>query len=285
LPGSGGKLGLIAGGGALPLEIVRACEIAERPVFVVRLKGMADPALADVDGQDAGIAELGKAIKAFKQAGCTSVCFAGIVARPDLASLTPDLRGLAALPRVLAVAKSGDDALLRAVAAEFEREGFIVEGAEQVVAGLAIAEGPLGAHRPSDADQADITLAMRAARAIGRLDIGQAAVAAHGLVLAVEAQEGTDALLRRCAELPPILRGSAEARAGVLAKAPKAVQDRRIDLPTIGPATVIAAARAGLAGIVGEAGALLVVERARVIETADDLGLFIIGLAPEPAQL
>ena len=279
----GGKLGLIAGGGALPIEIVRACEIAERPVFVARLKGMADPALADTDGLDAGIAELGKVIKAFKQVGCSSVCFAGIVARPDLAALTPDLRGLAALPRVLEVAKSGDDALLRAIAAEFERDGFIVEGAEEVVAGLAIAEGPLGAHRPTEAHQADIALAMRAARAIGKLDIGQAAVAAHGLVLAVEAQEGTDALLRRCADLPPVLRGAAEARAGVLAKAPKAVQDRRIDLPTIGPDTVIAAARAGLAGIVGEAGALLVVERARVIETADDLGLFVVGLASEPA--
>ena len=284
MPGPAGKLGLIAGGGALPLEILRACEIAERPVFVVRLKGMADPSLADVAGVEAGLAELGKVMKALKQAGCVSVCFAGIVARPDLAALTPDLRGLAALPRVLAVAKAGDDALLRAVAAEFERDGFIVEGAEQVVAGLAIAAGPLGAGAPSAAHQADIALAMRAARAIGQLDIGQAAVAAHGLVLALEAQEGTDALLRRCADLPGVLRGSAEARVGVLAKAPKAVQDRRIDLPTIGPATVIAAARAGLAGIVGEAGALLVVERAKVIETADALGLFIVGLPADPAQ-
>jgi DUF1009 family protein len=283
LPGLGRKLGLIAGGGALPLEIVRACGLTDRPVFVVRLKGMADPALAAFEGLEAGIAELGKVIKAFKQAGCDSVCFAGIVPRPDLTSLVPDLRGLAALPRVLAVAKSGDDALLRAIAVEFEREGFIVEGAEQVVTGLAIAAGPLGARRPSPSDEADIALAMRAARAIGRLDIGQAAVAAHGLVLAVEAQEGTDALLRRCGELPSVLRGTPDAPAGVLAKAPKSQQDRRIDLPTIGPATVIAAAQAGLAGIVGEAGALLVVERARVIEAADDLGLFIIGLPPEPA--
>jgi DUF1009 family protein len=283
LSGSGRKLGLIAGGGALPLEIVRACGLTDRPVFVVRLKGMADPALAAFEGLEAGIAELGKAIKAFKQAGCDSVCFAGIVPRPDWPALVPDLRGLSALPRVLASARSGDDALLRAVAAEFEREGFVVEGAEQVVAGLAIGLGPVGALRPSPADEADIALAMRAARAIGRLDIGQAAVAAHGLVLAVEAQEGTDALLRRCAELPALLRGSPGALVGVLAKAPKSLQDRRIDLPTIGPATVMAAAQAGLAGIVGEAGALLVVERAQVIEAADELGLFIVGLPREPA--
>jgi DUF1009 family protein len=182
---------------------------------------------------------------------------------------------------VIAAARGGDDALLRAVAGEFEREGFIVEGADQVVAGLAIGEGRLGRHGPTEADLLDIERAMRAAQAIGGLDIGQAAVAARGVVLALEAQEGTDALLRRCAELPAALHGAAGALCGVLAKAPKAVQDRRIDLPTIGPATVIAAAHAGLAGIVGEAGALLVVERERVIELADELGLFIVGL---PAQ-
>jgi DUF1009 family protein len=109
-------------------------------------------------------------------------------------------------------------------------------------------------------------------------------VVAKGLVLAVEAQEGTDAVLRRCAQLPSTLRGTAEAPAGVLAKAPKPIQDRRIDLPTIGVATVVAAARAGLAGIVGEAGALLIVEREQVIQTANDLGLFIVGVAPEAGE-
>jgi DUF1009 family protein len=279
------KLGLIAGGGGLPLEIVRACEAADRELFVVRLRGFADAALVEHDGIEAGLAEMGRIIKALKQAGCASVCFAGNVAKPDLSALIPDLRGVAALPRVIAAARGGDDALLRAVAAEFEREGFIVEGADQVVAGLAIGEGPLGRHRPAEADLLDIERAMRAARAIGGLDIGQAAVAARGVVLALEAQEGTDALLRRCAELPVALRGGPGALCGVLAKAPKAVQDRRIDLPTIGPATVIAASHAGLAGIVGEAGALLVVERERVIELADELGLFIVGLptqAPAP---
>jgi DUF1009 family protein len=120
---------------------------------------------------------------------------------------------------------------------------------------------------------------MTAARALGALDIGQGVVVANGLVLAVEAQEGTDAMLRRCAELPQALRGSGGA-AGVLAKAVKPSQDRRIDLPTIGPETVMGAARAGLAGIVGEAGSLLVVDRKAVIQTADDLGVFVAGVAP-----
>ena len=276
------KLGLIAGGGDLPREIIRACHVADRPLFVVRLRGFADPDLGGEDGFDSGLAELGRTLKALKAQACEAVCFAGLVSRPDFSALMPDLRGMAALPGAIAAARHGDDALLRFLAGEFEREGFAVEGADQVVAELTLGEGPLGRHAPNESHWLDINRAMAAARALGQLDIGQAAVAARGVVLAVEAQEGTDALLRRCAELPVALRGVAEAPVGVLAKAPKPIQDRRIDLPTIGAATLVAAARAGLAGVVGEAGALLIVDRAAVIETADALGLFVVGL-PSPA--
>jgi DUF1009 family protein len=274
------KLGLIAGAGGLPLEIVRACAAAERPVFVIRLRGLADPSLADGDGVEAGLAELGKMIKALKRAGCDAVCLAGGAPRPDFSALKPDLRGMAALPGAIAAARRGDDALLRFILGEFEQEGFRVEGAHEVVAGLTLGEGPIGRHAPTASDQDDIAVAMRAARAIGRLDIGQAVVVARGVVLAVEAQEGTDAMLSRCAHLPAALRGAPDALAGVLAKAPKPIQDRRIDLPTIGEATVLAAARVGLAGIVGEAGSLLVVDREAVVRAADELGLFIVGLPP-----
>ena len=116
---------------------------------------------------------------------------------------------------------------------------------------------------------------MRIARAMGALDIGQGAVVAHGVVLAVEAQEGTDALLRRIATLPAALRGAG----GVLAKAPKPIQERRVDLPTLGVATIEAAAMAGLVGIVGEAGGVLVLDRAAVAATADRLELFVCGEA------
>src|SRR6202034_766944 len=102
------------------------------------------------------------------------------------AQLRPDLRGLAALPRAIAAAGKGDDALMRFVLGEFEREGFVVEGAHQVVADLAIGEGPLGAYRPRADDIADIAKAMAVARAVGHLDIGQAVVVVRGLVLAVE---------------------------------------------------------------------------------------------------
>lgn len=274
------KLGLIAGGGGLPVEIAEHCERSGRPLFVVRLKGFAGEGLARHAGAEVGVAELGKCIKVLKRAGCQAICLAGNVARPDFASLMPDMRGLALLPKVIATARKGDDALLRLLVGEFEKEGFAVEGAHDVMEDLTLPAGPLGRHAPSGEALADAEKALDVARAIGRLDIGQAAVVAHGLVLAVEAQEGTDAMLSRVAQLPAHLRGGAGAGAGVLAKAPKPIQETRVDLPTIGLATVQGVARAGLAGIVGEAGRLLVLDREATVALADELGVFIVGVEP-----
>ena len=272
------KLGLIAGGGGLPFALAEACLAAGRPLFVVRLKGFADAALTRFPGADIGIAELGHTFEALRREGCGAVCFAGQVSRPDLAALKPDLRGMRALPAALGAARKGDDALLRFLVAEFEREGFVVEGADQVHAGLTLGQGPLGAWPLRPEHDADLHQAVETARALGRLDIGQAVVVVDGLVLAVEAQEGTDALLARCATLPPGLRGTSGARRGVLVKWPKPIQERRIDLPTVGVRTVEGAAAAGLAGVAGEAEGVLVLDRPAVIAAADRLGLFVAGL-------
>jgi DUF1009 family protein len=277
------KLGLIAGGGALPATLARHCLAAGRPVFVLRLKGFAGPELAKFDGADVGLAQLGAAIAAFHSAECVSVCMAGTVSRPDFAALKPDARGLLALPGALRASRMGDDGLLRFLVHEFEKEGFVVEGAHQVMADLTLAAGPFGRSAPGAGDLADIERGLQAARAIGALDIGQAAVACEGLILALEAQEGTDAMLARIGELPANIRGDETRRRGVLAKAAKPGQDIRVDLPTIGPRTVAAAARAGLAGIAGETGRLLVVDREATRALADELGLFVFG-APPPAS-
>jgi DUF1009 family protein len=274
------KLGLIAGGGTLPVEIAQHCERSGRPVFVIRLKGFAGVELAPYAGAEVGLAEVGKCLKALRRAGCRAVCLAGNVARPDFASLAPDLRGLMLLPKVVAAARKGDDALLRLLVGEFEKEGFAVEGAHEVMEDLTLPAGPLGAHEPGEEHMADALRALEVARTIGRLDVGQAAVVARGLVLAVEAQEGTDAMLARVAELPPHLRGRPGAGVGVLGKAPKPIQETRVDLPTIGVATVHGVARAGLAGIVGEAGRLIVLDREETAALADELGLFILGVEP-----
>lgn len=273
-------LGLIAGGGALPVEIAERRTAAGEGVFVLRLKGMANPALAVFPGADVGLAELGRMVRELKTAGAEQVCLAGIVQRPDFSTLKPDFRGLQALPAALKAAREGDDALLRFLVGEFEREGFPVVGAEEAAGGLTLSAGPLGRIDMTEGERSDALAAMAMARAIGRLDAGQAAVVADNLVLALEAQEGTDALLERVASLPVTIRGAPSNRRGVLAKAPKPIQDGRTDLPTIGPTTVERAAAAGLAGIVGEVGRMLVLDRATVAAAADRHGLFVVGLPP-----
>jgi len=272
------KLGLIAGGGDLPLALAEHCRQVGRPYYVIRLRGFAEPPLEAHPGDVAGMAEIGRILRLARAAGCEALCFAGAVRRPDFAALKPDVRGLAWLPGAAMAARDGDDALLRFLMKGFEKEGFAIEGAHEVMGELALAAGPLGACAPGEAHQADIAKATGVARAIDALDIGQGAVVCDGLVLAVEAQEGTDAMLRRVAELPSELRGTPERRRGVLAKVAKPIQEDRVDLPTIGLATVEGAARAGLAGIVGVAGRMLVLEREAVIRAADAAGLFIVGI-------
>jgi hypothetical protein len=271
------KLGLIAGGGALPISLARHCRAIGRPLYVIRLAGFADAALEGFDGRELGLAQLGGAIKALRAAGCEAVCLAGNVARPDMRALQPDFRGLAALPGAVMAARRGDDGLLSYLVGEFEKEGFTAEGAHEVMVDLVLARGPLGRHKPKRAHQGDAERAMAAARVIGRLDAGQGAIACDGLILALEAQEGTDAMLERVARLPASIRGLPQRRRGVLAKVSKPGQERRVDLPTIGPGTIRRAADAGLAGVVGEAGLTLVLERDRVKALADELGLFVIG--------
>jgi DUF1009 family protein len=245
----------------------------------MRLKSFALPVLARYPGVEVGLGEFGKVFKALRAEGCEAVCFAGVVDRPDFSAIKPDLRGLTVIPGLVSAARKGDDALLRRLLAEFEKEGFAIEGAHEVRGEMTLPRGALGKH-PQGRHIADMDRALDVARAIGALDVGQGAVVCDGLVLAVEAQEGTDAMLRRVADLPQAIRGNAEAPRGVLAKAPKPIQETKVDLPTIGVATVQRAARAGLAGVVGEAGRLLIVDREQVIACADDLGLFVYGVEP-----
>lgn len=271
------KLGLIAGGGALPVSVAARCEAEGRPVFVVRLAGFADVHLARYPGLDAGMAEFGRILSALKKAGCTAVCFAGTVSRPDFRTLKPDLKGAALMPGIIAAATRGDDALLRKILSVFEGEGYAIEGADDILGGETLPAGALGAVRPTEEQLSDLRKALHVAEKAGELDIGQGAVVCHGLVLAVEAQEGTDAMLARVAGLPADLRGTARERKGALGKAPKPIQDMRVDMPVIGARTVEMAAAAGLAGVGGVAGRLILIDRAGLIEAADRLGLFVWG--------
>jgi DUF1009 family protein len=277
-----GTLGIIAGGGELPIAIAQAAQDEGRAIFLVALDGMARP--SDVDPFPHGfvsLGELGKAIKLLQDAGCDEVAFAGKVARPEFTKLKLDARGALALPRIMAAALKGDDALLRALLAIFEKEGMRVIGSAEAARDLLAPFGELGRLKPSPEDNGDIRHAIRVVATLGALDIGQAAVVCQGLVLAVEAAEGTDAMLARVATLPAAVRGAPGNRKGVMAKAAKPHQERRVDLPVIGVRTVELAAEAGLSGIAVEGGAALIMGRARVVEAADRYGIFVYGFAPE----
>lgn len=274
---SAGKLGLIAGGGALPLAIAARCEAGGRPVFVVRLTGFADPHLIRYPGLEAGMAEIGRVLAALKAADCVAVCFAGTVNRPDFKALKPDLKGALVLPGIIAAATKGDDALLRKILSVFENEGYAIEGADDILGGETLTVGALGRVTPDEAQLSDLRKALHVAEKAGELDIGQGAVVCEGLVLAVEAQEGTDAMLARVAGLPADLRGATGNPKGSLGKAPKPIQDLRVDMPVIGAQTIEMAAAAGLAGVGGVVGKLILIDRAAIIEAADRLGLFVWG--------
>lgn len=282
-PAAGGpvrRIGLIAGGGALPAAIAQHLTGQGRPPFIVRLAPHADEGLAPYPGDDFDLGQIGAQFARLQAEGCEAICFAGVVRRVDPARLTLDALALSLLPRVLAAMQTGDDALMRVFVEAAEEAGFQVLGADQACPDLLAGAGALGRRSPNPRALADIAKAAAVAEAVGGWDIGQGVVVCDGLVLAVEAQEGTDLMLRRVGELPLPVRGAPHDRRGVLLKRPKPRQERRIDLPTIGLATVESAAAAGLAGIAVEAGGALFLQREEALARADEWGLFVYGFAP-----
>lgn len=274
-PGAPGPLGVVAGGGSLPRRVIDSCLAAGREVFVLALEGAAEP--STVAGVPHAWCRIGAAATGFdllRAHGVGELVLAGGVRRPSFATLRPDWRAAKFFARV-GYRALGDDGLLSAVVRELEREGFSVVGPDRLLADAELPDGPLGALAPDREARADIARGLRLARAIGALDIGQAVVVQQGLVLGVEAIEGTDGLLRRCAGLR---RGGP---GGVLVKVAKPGQETRADRPTIGPQTVALAAEGGLRGIAAEAGATLVVDRSEMIRRADAAGLFVVGVPGE----
>jgi DUF1009 family protein len=275
------NLGIIAGGGDLPRAVAASARAGGREVFVIGLTGSLDEGddwIGDFPHEVMSPGAPGRAFKSLRREGVTDILLAGKVDRPDFSSLKLDMKGLALLPRALKAARQGDDALLRFLVAMFEEEGFRAIGVAEAAPGLVCGEGVLGRHTPDDAHRADMERGFAIVKALGALDVGQAAVVCEGLALAVEAAEGTDRMIERIATLRQALRGTPRQRRGVLVKALKPTQDAKTDMPVIGVATVERAAAAGLAGIGLEAGGALIVDKALVAAKADALGLFVAGV-------
>jgi DUF1009 family protein len=271
---SGGSLlGIIAGSGGLPRRLIEACRATSRDVFVLALEGEAEPeTVATVAHAWCRMGAAAKALGLLRDNGVTDLVLAGSIKRPTLTSIRPDWRAAKFFAKV-GYRLLGDDGLLSAIAKELEIEGFRLVGAHELLdEAAAVPEGPLGRLEPSAEAEADIARGIAIARAIGALDIGQAVVVQQGLVLGVEAIEGTDALLRRCAGL------HRDGPGGVLVKVEKPGQEKRVDRPTVGPQTVRLAVEAGLQGIAIEAGTTLLLDRDEVILAADAAGLFVVGV-------
>jgi UDP-2,3-diacylglucosamine hydrolase len=277
-----GPLAIICGGGALPFAVADAVIRRGRGVVLFPVRGWVDPqAVARYPHHFIHLGRYGEFRRYAKAAGCRDIVMIGTVLRPALRQIRFDWEALRELPAIIRMFRGGDNHLLSILARLFEERGFKLVGAHEVAPEILMPQGPIGQRAPSQRDRADIARGVALLAAMGPFDVGQAVAVADNYVLAVEAAEGTDGLLARIAALRAEGRVRGAVGTGVLVKVPKPRQDRRFDLPTIGPATVAGAARAGLAGIAVMAGAAIVAEPAEVGAAADRAGIFVTGIAPD----
>jgi len=271
------KLGLLAGGGSFPVRVADAAARSGHEVFVVCLKGFGEPEHYArfprvVERLGAG----GAIMQRLKDEGVSHIVLAGKVKRPSMLSLLPDVWMAKAMARVGVALLSGDDALFKAVVQVLGEEGFEVVSPQSLIEDSTAAEaGLLAGAEPDAMARTDIARGIQALRCLAPVDVGQAVVVQQGLVLGIEAVEGTDALIARAGEL------RREGPGGVLVKLSKTGQEMRIDAPVVGPVTVVGARSAGLRGIAIEAGRTILAERAATLEAAEAAGLFVLAVDPE----
>ena len=273
------RIGILAGGGRLPLTIAESVIARGGSVHIVGIEGEADPGIARFPHTWVNWGQVGRMVSTLRKRADAMV-IAGSVRRPDLWKLRPDWGFFFNLPQILEMMAGGDDSVLSRVVRFFEAKGIAVRGAHEVAPGLLVLGGPAGALSLDRQGLADAELGFAVRAALGALDAGQAVVTGGGRVLAIEGAEGTDAMLRRVADLRGARAGVAPS--GVLAKGPKPGQELRVDMPTIGPRTVEGAAAAGLAGVAVEAGAVLLLDRTEAAKAADAHGIAIEGLTSVP---
>jgi DUF1009 family protein len=272
-------LGIVCGAGSFPIAVAEAVERTGRPVVLLALQGFADPAVERFTHEWTHFGAFGRLVSLARKHHLRDMVAIGSVFRPHLKDFRLDWTTLRILPRLARLYRGGDDHLLSGVAEIVGEFGFRLLSIAEIAPELLVPAGVLGRHKPSPEDEIDIAFGMDLLRALGPFDVGQAAAVAGRRVLAVEAAEGTMVMLARLAELRKGGRLQLPKRAGVMVKAPKPSQDRRIDLPAIGAETVEQAAAAGLSGIAVEAGGTIVPDIAALVRAADAAGLFVTGVS------
>ena len=278
-PALSSTVGIVAGSGVLPFsvaELLRARGIAP---FLFAIRGFCDPErVAQYPHHWVALGQVGRLTRLMRSEGCRDIVFIGGLVRPALSDIRLDWGTLRAIPAIAAALRGGDDHLLTGVSRIFERHGIRVVGIKDVAPELLMPEGSLTRRVPDAEAIADIAKARELMRATSPFDVGQGVVVIDGHVVAVEDIEGTDGLLARVTRLRAEKRIRAKPGRGVLVKMPKAQQDLRFDLPTLGPKTIEGVIAAGLAGIGTVAGHTLVAEADVMIAKADQAGLFVTGL-------
>ena len=266
------NLCVIAGGGILPRKLADNFDPSGSRIFFLAFRNITDPEV--VAGRHHEWLELGevqKAIDAMHRNNVDKVVMAGPIQRPALSSLALDIRALKMLAKG-GLKAFGDDGLLSLVAKEIEKEGIKVIGIEQILSGVLTKEGLLAGPAPTKISWDDIKRGLQVLNSLGPSDVGQSIAVQEGIVLAIEAIEGTDQMIERAGSLQRNVSGP------ILIKISKTNQDKRVDLPTAGPETVINAIRSGFQGLALEANNSLLLDKDRVIDIAEKNSFFVIGV-------
>ncbi len=282
---AGEPIAIICGGGSFPGAVAAAIARRGRRPVMFGVRGWADPKVVERYAHHwIAIGQAGRFFRLARAEHCREGLFIGTLLRPPLTQIRLDWHSIRLMPRVVRFFRGGDDRLLSGLARLMEDGGLRIIGVKDAAPEIIVPAGVLGRHQPSARDRADIARALKLIAALGPFDVGQAAVVADNHVLAVEAAEGTDNLLARIADLRQQKRVVTLSGVGVLVKAPKPGQDRRFDLPAIGPQTIENVARAGLAGLAVAAGSTIIAEADAVVAAADRARIFFMGVDEDTAR-
>ncbi len=267
------KLGIIAGSDHLPRHIVDAALKQGMEFALIGLAGQTSEELyKDIEYQTFQLHSVSKIIKKLKDEGVSHLVFAGRVKRTNISKLLLDVKGAKLFAGVMRNGIS-DNAILSTIIKFFENEGFTIIPAEYIAKDIVIRKGNITKTEPSKEAWEDIKKGIKILKGIAEFDVGQALIIQEGLVLGVEAAEGTDELIKRCGSIQ-----QKEEHGAILIKISKPSQDKRVDLPCIGLNTVKELNKNGLIGVAIEAGSALIIDEKNTIKEADKLGIFIYGV-------
>lgn len=266
------KLGIIAGAGYLPRHVYDNCKKKKIDCIVIGLEKETDFSLFnDIEIPKFKIHHISKIVKYMRENGVTHVTLAGKVRRADISRLLLDLKGAKLFALIVANGLS-DNAILKTIISFIESEGFELVAPEKIAVDIVLQKGVITKTKPDSSAESDIKQGLKILKGISTYDIGQAMIIQNGLILGVEAAEGTDDLLKRCGEIKQ------EGDKPIMVKICKVDQDRRVDLPCIGPDTIENAKKFGIRGIAAEAGSSLILEQAKTIKLANEYKIFIVGV-------